>query len=82
MALRSVWGAIESATERGTRYSAVQVYRICKRLTLNVASHTNAEKKQKKKNIPKERRSFGHRRERERAQWVHFEAVLPSVTEN
>jgi len=34
----------------------------------------------KRKNKPKERRSFGHKRER--AQWVHFEAVLPSVTEN
>jgi len=51
----SVWGATESATERGTRYkvqgtrySAVQVYRIFKRLTLNVDSHIKAERKQKK----------------------------------
>jgi hypothetical protein len=43
-------------------------------------------KRNKGKNKPKERRSFGHNREvereRERAQWVHFEAVLPSVKEN
>jgi hypothetical protein len=61
----------------------VQLYTIFKHLTLNVVSRKKVERN-KRKNKPKERRSFGHKRERERerTQWAHFEAVLPSVTEN